>query len=233
MFDRSRSESAMSEVRIKMTKKRDGSVVSRFERPDGTATWQRKDPRHATFFAIHDLEHYAVETVLGFRRGFYGLVGEGWDLSDFGSPWPRGPLPADAEPAELIVGLLDAERATGTRATATEFNDRAALYYSEHGLTNPPVLDDDTLEQIRDVTAQLIRRWSATAPEETLELTFAVEQRSQGALMSSTVDRVTDPAPAGLGAQPITGDHWTLELKEGWTLVPGERKGDYALKPKE
>jgi hypothetical protein len=26
--------------------------------------------------------------------GFYGLVAEGWNLTDFGKPWPRGPVPA-------------------------------------------------------------------------------------------------------------------------------------------
>jgi hypothetical protein len=28
---------------------------------------------------------------------------------------------------------------------------------------------------------------------------------------------------------PIQGDGWTLELNPGWTLIPGERKGDYRL----
>ena len=73
-------------LKIKFTKRRDGSVISRFERADGTATWQRKDGPQARFFAVHDLEHYAVETTLGYQRGFYGLVAEGWDLADFGSP---------------------------------------------------------------------------------------------------------------------------------------------------
>jgi hypothetical protein len=50
------------------------------------------------------------------RRGFFGLIAEGWELSDFGSPWPRGRIPADAEPSEGIVGLLDLERYQGTRS---------------------------------------------------------------------------------------------------------------------
>ena len=59
-------------------------------RADGTVTRQRQDPAKAQFFVRHDLTHYALETVLGHRRGFYGLVAEGWDFTDFGSPWPRG-----------------------------------------------------------------------------------------------------------------------------------------------
>jgi hypothetical protein len=157
---------------IKFTKRRDGSVISRFERDDGTATWQRKDGPQANFFAAHDLTHYALETTLGYRRGFYGLVAEGWDLSDFGTPWPRGPLPADAEPAELIAGLLDGERATGERGSAAEFNEKIALYYDTHGLTGAPILTQEELEQIRKLARELRARWEAVIPGDSLELTF-------------------------------------------------------------
>ena len=161
---------------IRFTKRRDGSVISRFERADGTATWQRKDGPQASFFAAHDLTHYALETTLLYRRGFYGLVAEGWDLSDFGTPWPRGPLPADAEPAELIAGLLDGERASGERCPAEEFNEKIGLYYSSHGLaTNhvaPPTLTQAELDQIRKVASELRARWAAVLPGDSLDLAF-------------------------------------------------------------
>jgi hypothetical protein len=72
--------------------------------------------------------------VLRHRRGFYGLLAEGWDFSDFGAPWPRGPLPADAEPAELIVGFLDMERACVTEWPAAEMNAQAAQFFAIHRL---------------------------------------------------------------------------------------------------
>ena len=162
----------MSALLIKMTKRSDGTVVSRFERADGTVTWQRKDARHGDFFALHDLEHYAVETTLGYCRGFYGLVAEGWDLADFGTPWPRGPIPADAEPAELIVGFLDGERAGGAEWTAQDFNKNAALYFAQRGYTNPPTLDDAMLARVRAAAKELMQRWSALPVGETLELAF-------------------------------------------------------------
>lgn len=59
---------------------------------------------------------------------------------------------------------------------------------------------------------------------------------SNGALMIREGGRMTKvyvSSPSSLNARPITGDGWRLELKEGWTLAPGERKGDYVLKPKE
>jgi len=161
---------------IKFTKRRDGSVISRFERDDGTATWQRKEGVQANFFAAHDLTHYALETTLGYRSGFYGLVAEGWDLSDFGTPWPRGPLPADAEPAELIAGLFDGERATGERCSAAEFNEKIALYYETHGLKDPAMLTQEELDQIRKVTRELRARWAAVLPGDSLEVTFDPNQ---------------------------------------------------------
>jgi hypothetical protein len=94
------------ELTVAVTKHADGSTVFRLTRADGTATWQRTRGATGAFFPPHDLTHYAVETVLGHRRGFYGLVAEGWDLGDFGAPWPRGRLD-DADPSELIVGFLD------------------------------------------------------------------------------------------------------------------------------
>jgi hypothetical protein len=162
----------MADLTIRFTKRRDGSVVSRFERADGTATWQRKEGRHAGFFAFHDLSHYAVETTLGHRRGFYGLVAEGWDLKDFGTPWPRGPLPPDAEPAELIVGFLDGERTARVPWSAEQFNANARAYFLEHGLTGPPALTEADLDRLREAIREMHERWAALPEGETLVLTF-------------------------------------------------------------
>ena len=59
---------------VRLTRKRDGAVVLELRRADGTTTWQKRTGPTAEFFAVHDLTHYAVETVLGYRRAFYGLV---------------------------------------------------------------------------------------------------------------------------------------------------------------
>lgn len=37
------------------------------------------------------------------------------------------------------------------------------------------------------------------------------------------------PAPKDAAARPIAGEGWTLALKEGWTLVPGARAGDWKV----
>ena len=47
---------------IRITKRADGRASMRCERPDGSATWQSHRGRQASFFPLHDLTHYVVET---------------------------------------------------------------------------------------------------------------------------------------------------------------------------
>lgn len=51
-----------------------------------------------------------------------------------------------------------------------------------------------------------------------------------GALLNSNFSDMRVRAPADALARPLRGDGWTLELNEGWSLTPGERKGDFILK---
>jgi hypothetical protein len=163
----------MPALTIRIKKNRDGTAALTCTRADGSVTWQRQEGGHALFFPLHDLTHYAVETVLRHRRGFYGLVAEGWDFGDFGAPWPRGPIPADAEPAELIVGLLDAERASGAEWSAADFREQAAQFLATHGAVGASLaLTDDQLARIRRRMRELFAAWEAVVPGEALELEF-------------------------------------------------------------
>ena len=162
-------------MKIRITKRADGGSVLSCTRGDGTVTWQRQRGKNAVFFPLHDLTHYAVESTLCHEAGFYGLVAEGWDISDFGSPWPRGPMPDEAVTSELIVGFLDAERASGVTWTAADLNEKAALYNADHGRTlRWTPLSDDELTRVRSATSQLIARWRALDPGEVIELVFDV-----------------------------------------------------------
>src|SRR5215212_6596835 len=152
----------MAPVTLRIAKHPDGATLT-CVRADGTSTWQRQRGRQGAFFPRHDLTHYAVETVLGHRRGFYGLVAEGWRFEDFGAPWPRGKLPADMDPSELLVGFLDAERATaqagGDAWTAADITEQAATFYAARAITAPPpVVTDDELARIRALMAELFER---------------------------------------------------------------------------
>ena len=163
----------MHDLVIQIKKKTDGSAALSCRRADGSVTWQRQEGRQGRFFPLHDLTHFAVETVLAHSRGFYGLVADGWDLTDFGKPWPRGPLPPEALASELLVGFLDAERAAGAEWPASQFNATAATYYQQHGLRGACVVTDDGLRRVRERRRELFARWATLAPGETLELRFA------------------------------------------------------------
>ena len=170
---------------IRLTMRGGTNYVISCQRPDGTVTWQKQPAKNAGFFAAHDLTHYAVETVLGYRSAFYGLLAGGWDFPDFAAPWPRGRLPAEAGAAELIVGLLDAERAGGGARpmTAAELNATAETFCRQRGVTDAstfPRVTDEQLSDSRDRRAELLERWTRLPPGEAMELVFEVPPVEDG-----------------------------------------------------
>src|ERR1700689_2287616 len=109
---------------VQISKRADGGGVLHCTRADGSMTWQ-KQTRHAAHFALHDLTHFAVELTLGFQRGFFGLIAEGWEIGDTTGKGARGPLPAEAIEVEHIVGMFDTERGSGVLLTAEDFRSGA------------------------------------------------------------------------------------------------------------
>ena len=163
----------MPELSIRIKKKSDGSAALSCTRADGTTTWQRQEGQLGRFFPLHDLTHFAVETVLGLRHAFYGLLADGWDLSVFAEPGIARRIPPDAGLAEVLVGFFDTERATGTRASAEDFNWKIRTYYDEHATPMPTFrMTDDQLDRIRALRAELFARWQAVQPGDALVLSF-------------------------------------------------------------
>ncbi len=161
----------MPELLIRIKKKTDGDAALSCARADGSVTWQRQEGPLARFFPLHDLTQYAVETVLRHRPGFYGLVADGWDFTDFGSAWPKGPLPRDMDPSEAIVGLLDAERAQGVRLSVSDLlalRGRGPMVAA----AIPTTLTEPDLDAVRARRAELFALWEALPAGETLELPF-------------------------------------------------------------
>lgn len=148
-------------LKIQITKRADGGGVLRCTRADGSVTWQKQTARQAAHFALHDLTHFAVESALGLRSGFYGLIASGWEIEDTTGKGSRGKLPPEAGEAECIVGLFDMERAGGVIYTAEEFNQHS-----------PCRLKDEDLGQIRKLRSELFTKWFAVEPGAALELQF-------------------------------------------------------------
>ena len=162
----------MPDLLIQFTKRKDGGSVLKCVRGDGSVTWQKQQGRQAVFFPLHDLSHYAVETELSFRSGFYGLIVDGWDMEDTEGKGPRGPLPSEAITVEKMVGSFDVERAGGAEWSAEDFNAQAVMYANTHDLPTPPVWTDEDLARVRIRVRELFGEWHTLKAGATLELAY-------------------------------------------------------------
>lgn len=147
-------------LRIELSKQADQAITLRCIRADGSITLE-KQTKHAGHFVLHDLTHYAVETVLRSRQGFFGLIDEGWDIDDTTGKGKRGSLPSETVEVERIVGLFDSERGSGVLWTAEEFNGFA-----------PRVLSTEEIQGVRALRGTLFQKWFAIGANEKLQLTF-------------------------------------------------------------
>ena len=163
-----------SHLLIRLKRASDGSAALSCVRADGSTTWQRQRGATGAVMPAHDLTHYAVESVLGYRHAFYGLVADGWDIDDFAAPYPRGPIPEEAREAEVVVGVFDTERMMGGNWSPTEVREQGRSYVPRsrpgHEPVRFPELSDADIERIHAVRAHVFARWAALAPGETLEL---------------------------------------------------------------
>jgi hypothetical protein len=55
----------------------------------------------------------------------------------------------------------------------------------------------------------------------------------KGALMARNMMNVILSTPSDTAVRPIVGDGWVLQLNPGWTIKPGERRGDLVLRQDE
>lgn len=162
----------MAALRVCLTKRADGGAVLRCVRDDGTVTWQRQRGRSAGFFPLHDLTHFAIETVLGARRAFYGLIAEGWDIEDTTGKGARGALPPEALVVERLVGAFDLERAGSAFWSAAELNAHCFGTGAPEGNRLPRPITDDDLDRIRSRISEFLTRWAVLPDGQTLELVF-------------------------------------------------------------
>jgi len=164
-------------MRISITK---GDTEDRLdmERADGSRASTRfphKGP------IPHDFVHYAVESELGFDRGFWGLVEAGHrpeDIQEMAkaaghASAKRAEMPAadfvSAIQAERIVEAFEADHWSGGAG-----DPAGVTYMAQAGcaqsLVPPPAMDDSAVTRIRDRIANFSARWAALGPGETIVL---------------------------------------------------------------
>lgn len=154
---------------IEITKKPGGAAILRCVRSDGSITWQKRHAGDAGFFVLHDLTHFAVESELGYGRGFFGLVASGWDIDDTTGKGSRGPLPDETVAVEFLVGFLDRERAAGSATSANDFNIFAALHAGGASFVSRS-LSDQELNRVRARRDALFSEWRALPAGSALKL---------------------------------------------------------------
>lgn len=140
-------------------------------RPDGTETWSRVHP----FYPGHDLTHYSVESALGLKHGFFGLIASGWELSDFIQRSVAARLPTEAFWSECAVGVTELLNHGGAPANPPAFAEwEEALQQSIAGQGLPAFrgVHEAEYARLNELRATLLRRWSKLPTGETLTLDF-------------------------------------------------------------
>ena len=163
-------------MKISLTKQ-SGHVVLTCTRADGSVTWQKS--AHGGFFGAHDLLHYAVETTLGLRESFFGLIAAGRAIELFSAPGTATSLPAEALHTELMVNQLMIGRNFDDYADGEAFNKTLIESWqkSNHRGHPPPSLTDDQLAAIRRCYEELLADWERVPAGGKLELQFHYDRR--------------------------------------------------------
>lgn len=152
------------------------------------------------------------------------------DLSALlGSAWKLAPLaPSEFEGAARRHGSAviiaeetgrEASRAAHLRDLRRRFQDGPVLLAPMGDIQfNPNAQEAVAGLGIFNPTLRLVGPWGI--------LTV-----TDGCVLASDWSLVRVEAPLNPPAPPLAGRGWTLELKPGWTLAPGPRKGDWTLRP--
>ncbi len=147
------------------------SSILTVKRADGTSTWTRLYPG----LEIHDLAHYAVESVLGLEFAFYGILAQGYDIDDFEAP--KDVRSSDLQPKNLRPEALQTEHLVNLLLTELQFGvplddflSQFATILEQSELPPMEQLTTTSLRKIRCCLNELCTCWRATKVDELLEL---------------------------------------------------------------
>ena len=178
----------------------------------------------------------------------YGFLLDGADRA-----WRKGLKPADDIGARLAKALsiklparLDQEadrrlmKYDGDRLRQSEVerdsNRRKRVAAYREQFVDKPVLvipfTSDTQYTYDPNNLEAFDEASTIYPNMTASGVWGILTVTGGALMTreaGMMKRITVSAPVDADARPLRGPGWTLELKAGWRVAPGARKGDYVL----
>jgi len=147
-------------MKIRFKKGKKGTDVLECVREDGTVTWSHVRPG----MMVHELLHYAVETELGFKNAFYGILAKGYGIEEFESDRSKRPtalmpknLPKEAHWAEIIVGLFQTQ--LSDRQKIESFREMIEQACTMRGLAPPDALTEENYEKVWQTFQILYKKW--------------------------------------------------------------------------
>ena len=145
--------------------------VLTIERDDGSYCYT-KLKRGLEF---HDLAHFAIESVLGFKNAFYGIINQGFRVEDFEAPIEKRPeavqpknLHPEAMITEQMVNLLQVELFDDLEKD--QFIPQLKTILQNDGLEFPDALNKEKLDDIRKTLEDCCKRWNNLTEGDSLVL---------------------------------------------------------------
>lgn len=208
-----------------------------------------------TAYALRDLETFVQAPT--FVRSFAYATGPAWGLMlDAADPGWRDKLAAamkGADPPGLDQMLqaalkLPEPAADSVKAREADYDDtlrpreqardqarQAHLAELKAKLVDGPVLrlplaGHHASYQFNPTTLEALGAAGVVYPMLKLSADWGVLSVEQGALLDKAMS-VAAVAAAGASADHLQGPGWRLSLKGGWVVAPGERAGDFVLRP--
>ena len=211
-------------------------------------------PAERTAFALRDLETFIV--VPTFVRSFAYATGPSWGLLlDQADPAWRDKLAAamkDGDPSSLDQMLqaalkLPEPSAATVKAREADYDDtlrprelardqvkQAHVAELKARLVDGPVLrlplaGHHASYQFNPTTLEALGASGVVYPTMKLSADWGVLSVEQGALLDKQMSVAA--VAAGDSADHAQGPGWHLTLNKGWSVAPGERAGDFVVKP--
>ena len=136
------------------------------KRKDGSMTWKHVSP----FFIMHDICHYAVETVMPFHEAFFGMIKKGTDITEFELPKEERSIALSAEAllTEHFVNLLVIEYTQGKMDNLLE------ILKATYEIDDKTIdwITEEKLNEIRIAYYGLMKKWNVLPERETMTLIF-------------------------------------------------------------
>ena len=136
------------------------------KRKDGSMTWKHVSP----FFIMHDICHYAVETVMPFHEAFFGMIKKGTDITEFELPKKERSIALSSEAllTEHLVNLLVIEYTQG------EMDNFLEILKATYEIDDKTIdlITEKKLNEIRTAYYGLMKKWNDFPERETMTLIF-------------------------------------------------------------